>query len=90
MSSLFIIFVLEIVALRVGKTYLAKHGIQTHTDVTHHVRLETELHQPIPLPVVKDSADSFWNDSSETTPPGAQILGVAILEFGILFHSVSN
>jgi hypothetical protein len=30
----------------------------------------------------------YWTDSSESTPAGAQILGVAILEFGILFHSV--
>jgi hypothetical protein len=31
----------------------------------------------------------YWADQSENTPAGAQILGVAILEFGILFHSVS-
>lgn len=29
-----------------------------------------------------------WKDSSEEEPAGAQILGVAVLEFGILFHSI--
>ncbi len=29
-----------------------------------------------------------WSDASEHMPAAAQILGVAILEFGVLFHSV--
>lgn len=29
-----------------------------------------------------------WSDASEQMPASAQILGVAILEFGVLFHSV--
>lgn len=36
------------------------------------------------------SDSSQYADSSEKSPPGAQILGVAILEFGILFHSVRS
>jgi hypothetical protein len=34
------------------------------------------------------SETTEYADSSEKSPPGAQILGVVILEFGILFHSV--
>lgn len=32
--------------------------------------------------------ESGFNDASEETPAAAQILGVAILEFGVVFHSV--
>jgi hypothetical protein len=41
-----------------------------------------------PTPSVDRKEPDYWTDSSESTPAGAQILGVAILEFGILFHSV--
>ena len=34
------------------------------------------------------SVDERYTDASEATPAGAQILGVAILEFGVVFHSV--
>lgn len=34
--------------------------------------------------------DIKFKDSDESIPPSAQILGVAILEFGIVFHSVSS
>ena len=33
--------------------------------------------------------DEKWQDASEANPAAAQILGVVILEFGVLFHSVS-
>jgi hypothetical protein len=45
---------------------------------------------PTPTIDKKDREPDYWTDSSESTPAGAQILGVAILEFGILFHSVSD
>ena len=43
-----------------------------------------------PGPVVGevDSIKEEYHDSSEGMPPSAQILGVAVLEFGIVFHSV--
>lgn len=34
------------------------------------------------------SVDEKYTDSSEENPAAAQILGVAILEFGVVFHSV--
>lgn len=37
-----------------------------------------------------ESEASQYADASEKSPPGAQILGVVILEFGILFHSVCS
>jgi hypothetical protein len=40
-----------------------------------------------------DSTSDFekgFGDASEETPAAAQILGVAILEFGVVFHSVSR
>jgi hypothetical protein len=40
--------------------------------------------------VVGDGQVEAWKDSSEANPPGAQILGVAVLEFGIVFHSVGS
>ena len=34
------------------------------------------------------SVDETYTDASEDKPAAAQILGVAILEFGVVFHSV--
>ena len=34
------------------------------------------------------SIDEKYTDASEAKPAAAQILGVAILEFGVVFHSV--
>lgn len=127
---------IDLVAVRLGKEYLAKHGISTE----HQVQVEQGL-QAIQQPATGSCSGSgeasgsrdvergstlsvpsitttgstttneedtrgavgmtpmtpadtklpvadYWTDQSEHTPPGAQILGVAILEFGILFHSV--
>ncbi len=35
-----------------------------------------------------ESVDEKYTDASEEKPAAAQILGVAILEFGVVFHSV--
>lgn len=39
----------------------------------------------------ESSIDSIaaYKDSSEELPAGAQILGVAMLEFGVIFHSIT-
>jgi hypothetical protein len=113
--------VIDLVAVRLGRQYLAKHGISTETQVkveqglqvlsTQQRETDTEcavavastsgsapLEEAIPsraestitapTPSVDRKEPDYWTDSSEGTPAGAQILGVAILEFGILFHSV--
>jgi zinc transporter 1/2/3 len=36
------------------------------------------------------SLNEAYTDASEAKPAYAQIIGVAILEFGVVFHSVSN
>jgi hypothetical protein len=36
------------------------------------------------------SSQEAFTDSSEAKPVGAQIMGVAILEFGVVFHSVGG
>ena len=128
-AALFFTFVIDLVAVRLGKEYLAKHGISTEHQVQVEQGLQvlhTQPHQPPSIPGDEGSgsrdvergstlsttsitttnegaggsvgmtamapADTkvvdYWTDQSENTPPGAQILGVAILEFGILFHSV--
>jgi hypothetical protein len=38
----------------------------------------------------ESSQDEAYTDSSEAKPAYAQIIGVAILEFGVVFHSVSG
>jgi hypothetical protein len=135
-AAIFFTFVIDLVAVRLGRQYLEKHGISTD----HQVKVEQGLNvlsgqdqaqdravdvecagvvtdpvggggEPstgivagVPLERVTTSragssitapttasdrkVPDYWTDSSESTPAGAQILGVAILEFGILFHSV--
>lgn len=143
-AALFFTFVTDLVAVRLGKEYLAKHGISTEHQVQVAHGLQTLDSQPqaqpqpqpqaragagdveraaassgagagaggsttsvasvagdapglTPMPSMlsietttdtKSKKPDYWSDQSENTPPGAQILGVAILEFGILFHSV--
>lgn len=118
---------IDLVAVRLGKEYLAKHGISTERQVQVEQGLQAlPAQQQIPgegcgsgsrdvergstlsttsvattnegpggsvgmAPIAPADTKvvDYWTDQSEHTPPGAQILGVAILEFGILFHSVS-
>lgn len=139
-AALFFTFVTDLVAVRLGKEYLAKHGISTDHQVqvsqglqvlasqqpvrpgSSSARRETctigegggsseagdverastisstmarpEGNRSVSMTTMpadtKVAAGDYWSDQSENTPPGAQILGVAILEFGILFHSVSS
>lgn len=108
--SLFVTFVIELFAYRIGTQFLAKrgiamsaahsHGLSSHQhqdgDVTHtnspDGTLDPELQREKALKQVEgtgssESIDRFA-DASEASPAGAQILGVAILEFGVIFHSV--
>lgn len=128
-AALFFTFVIDLVAVRLGKEYLAKHGISTEHQVQVSQGLQVLASQQPPRPRSPSAAAAsgssggdverastisattnedgvregsvimttmpedtkvadYWTDQSENTPPGAQILGVAILEFGILFHSV--
>ena len=55
-------------------------------------------HRTLPIPETEETKNVTpdldqteaiaYTDSSEQEPAGAQLLGVIILEFGILFHSV--
>ena len=124
LASLFFTFVLELVAFRLGTSYLAKQGIALdsgHTaagyngvDGTHGAHgphgdigvIESDHDHSIQTPpndkivtVAKEKAlvsessstlEEGYGDMSEEKPAAAQILGVAILEFGVVFHSVSK
>lgn len=115
MASLFIIFVLEVVALRLGKNFRvydvqtrpvgdvnnnpytleqgvtaeSSHMLAAATADPNRTATECTPTQVLGKEDDDDGTESYWKDSSESTPPEAQILGVAILEFGILFHSAS-
>lgn len=120
-SSLFLTFVGELYAYRIGTAYLAKRNISPkriggiRADDQSHAPLSEALNDdPADPPVRQDQvamgnvngADAVlptkddgsqwsveeqqWKDSSEQNPASAQLLGVAILEFGILFHSVGQ
>lgn len=81
-------------AYRFGSAYLSNVGINMDGDA-HHRNVDGHRHQheieeaAIEKKII--SADKNWEtdveyrDSSENTPAGAQILGVAILEFGVIF-----
>lgn len=104
--SLFVTFVMELIAFRLGTAWLAKRGIHDmpgHTDanynaISHDAPSDMQAphgtivgHTPDSLAndkKVDSDVESGFGDSSEDTPAAAQILGVAILEFGVVFHSV--
>lgn len=63
-------------------------GVTTTIPLERETTSRAESTITAPTPSVDRKEPDYWTDSSENTPAGAQILGVAILEFGILFHSV--
>lgn len=84
-------------AYRLGSAHLAKIGMNMDGDA-HHRNVDGHRHQHEVegSPVVEEEkkmvrsdssidGDSQYRDSSENTPAGAQIVGVAILEFGVIF-----
>ena len=104
LTSIFITFVVELVAFRLGSAHLHKLGISmdahVHPDGHAHGHAGdtadalTHHSTPSPSEHEKDTESSIdsvqaYKDSSEELPAGAQILGVAMLEFGVIFHSIT-
>ncbi|TFL01090.1 ZIP-like iron-zinc transporter [Pterulicium gracile] len=101
MASVFMIFVMELVAMRWGMSKLKKLGIYPDLVHSHGLRAHP-THGPFSdLAAVSDKPDDAAGESnardpeSQTTPPAAhhdqrvqQLIGVAVLEFGLIFHSV--
>ncbi|ORY84712.1 Zinc/iron permease [Leucosporidium creatinivorum] len=100
--SLFFTFVLHLVAFRIGTERLQEMGLSANTGGHdhphaggHHVHPEvassTEsseqaLEKGVAAPDSVDGAS--FADAQERSPLIAQILGVATLEFGVIFHSI--
>jgi len=90
MLSLFGIFIIEIVAFRVGKAKLAKIGI-SHDPHGHGIGSHA-AHGPEETFEDKNSASDL--EASQITAVHfddsamAQVIGVFILEFGVLLHSL--
>ncbi|KAF9786426.1 ZIP-like iron-zinc transporter [Thelephora terrestris] len=79
MLSLFSLFVVELVAFRWGTARLARLGIPRECDTTsghHHVHHE------------KGDEEAASTSSSGPDSALAQIISIAILEFGVVLHSV--
>lgn len=104
MVSVFAIFLVEIIAFRWGMSRLEKLGIQYDAHGEGHAAHGPEAvgnhdarggaeheHHDVKQAEFKGS-DSLEAPESETemsrSQASAQILGVAILEFGVIFHSV--
>lgn len=102
MLSIFSIFIIEIVAFRWGTAKLKKLGI-THDQHGHTIGGQHAAHGPedpeAPMPhapVGKDEASSVSSQNDDLslprhslgTSPATQIIGIAILEFGVILHSV--
>ncbi|KAH9951166.1 ZIP-like iron-zinc transporter [Amylocystis lapponica] len=101
LCSIFTIFITELVAFRWGTAKLAKLGI-THDAHGHGMPSQHAAHGPEGAgPVVEsktiesEEKDFTGAPDVETGPVGsiadsatAQIIGVAILEFGVLLHSI--
>ncbi|ORY34667.1 ZIP-like iron-zinc transporter [Naematelia encephala] len=103
LASLFVTFVIELVAFRVGTSYLAKRGLEMPAPhgigamQIQQTQIDPESAAEPTQKVLADkaledsestSSDDRFRDASEANPATAQILGVVILEFGVLFHSV--
>ncbi|TFL02510.1 Zinc/iron permease [Pterulicium gracile] len=101
MLSIFLLFIIELVAFRWGTSRLAKLGI-THDAHGHGVGGGHSAHGPEAGSVTNDKTKTVDGSSSSVTShsleytammdrEGAtaqQIVGVGILEFGVLLHSV--
>ena len=120
--SLFLTFVGEMVAFRIGTARLAKlgidmteangtdgHGSHPGAHAGHFARVEAaddvetngaanagapaaiKKHNNIEVSekeIDDDETDDRYRDASLNAPAAAQILGVAILEFGVVLHSI--
>ncbi|PCH38151.1 ZIP zinc/iron transport family [Wolfiporia cocos MD-104 SS10] len=97
--SIFMIFLVEIAAFRWGSAVLAKAGVK-YDPHGHGIPGGTHAaHGPESAPQSRgmDDKDSIQETGTgdveslhkgEPTSPMAQVLGIAILEFGVLLHSV--
>ncbi|KAF9508855.1 hypothetical protein BS47DRAFT_203890 [Hydnum rufescens UP504] len=96
MASVFGLFFLELFAVRLGTKLLAGAGLGHDTHDGHAPHIQPE----IPA-VSQDNADvekrasAFLSSAEDLAPPiikdsevMAQIVGIAILEFGVIFHSI--
>ena len=76
------------IAFRVGSKYVDQHishvGIVTETPLN---RLPSPDAKELKEQLMSPEAEAY-RDSSATNPATAQILGVAILEVGVIFHSL--
>ncbi|SCV71905.1 BQ2448_4599 [Microbotryum intermedium] len=110
MISMFLLFVVELVAHRAGASYLAKRGLRAvdaHSQgmnqpghSTHGAHIDDRVAVPSTSSEEVEGESSarkegiLLDDESEevalATDEGvmAQIIGVAILEFGVIFHSL--
>lgn len=90
---------MELIALRLGTAWLAKHGVHNmpgHIDTVAvgsppaaaAIGTGPQATDQMLTKEKMDDTESGYGDASEETPAAAQILGVAILEFGVIFHSV--
>ncbi|KAJ7450225.1 ZIP-like iron-zinc transporter [Mycena latifolia] len=93
--SIMSIFILELIAFRWGTARLQKINL-THDAHGHHVGSHA-AHGPEGAPVPAELPKSKYpDDVEEQSAPGswiddsaaAQIIGIAILEFGVLLHSI--
>ncbi|GAA6012786.1 hypothetical protein JCM11491_002561 [Sporobolomyces phaffii] len=104
LTSLYFVFVIQIIAFRLGSARLAKIGMgERHIHVSGHGghvadqdASATNNSSPIgsidkEKALLNDSSstlDNGYTDASEQNPMLAQIMGTACLEFGVCFHSV--
>ncbi|KAJ8495300.1 hypothetical protein ONZ45_g12917 [Pleurotus djamor] len=94
--SIFVIFIVELIAFRWGTAKLAKLGI-THGAFYTHMDMVLILTQAMDLKVKlqkqkklegREDVESATSSTAYSHDAMAQVIGIAILEFGIVLHSV--
>ncbi|GAA5949382.1 hypothetical protein JCM3765_003391 [Sporobolomyces pararoseus] len=104
LTSLYFVFVIQLVAFRLGSARLAKIGMgERHIHVSGHGGHVATQDAPATnssspagsldkeqalLNDSSSSLDTGYMDASEQNPLIAQVMGVSTLEFGVCFHSV--
>ena len=102
LASIFVIFIIEIIAIRVGTSRLAAlglkycaHGIGADQSPAHGSNMPSASGAPHDTNHRLESNLDKLSDETAATPTclptaevGSQLIGAAILELGVIFHSI--
>ncbi|KZV66306.1 ZIP-like iron-zinc transporter [Peniophora sp. CONT] len=89
LASIFFIFIVELLAFRIGTARLRKLGVH-HVDVHGHGLGGHSAHGPEAAGQSRDASPGLEDiqEDEHAHDVAAQVIGIGILEFGVILHSV--